>query len=797
KYKELDKLTVFYNELKQAANTDGNDILDDTELANMFKNENTEIAKEMSKDTTLVSSIKSFLTSLNKTEDKKEKKDNTPTTSAPATATAELTAEDIAVDTISGDVITAKEIYNTQRSSQGGVSDKVDDWKEFWDTEFAASKIERYINDEELSVSLLNQAKDGTLTKKSYYEQKINYLENILAKAKDSENVTINTFTEMLANAGSDALKTLGINVDDSNPKSADEIALDLLKAALNNLKPEQIDVLISGTSDETQLGKILNDVVSTYLSNFSISSNTTTVTKPKIIGYVDEFTGKIYDSEDKVPTHKEPEGPLIKRAKPKYSPTETEESTITNFSITQTNQIETKGTVGEIIHSELNEIMTFEEAFKAERGVEYNEENIRDYQLKDAQSKFLLEAYNKKQEVYNTLHEKTVAVRGENEHGETYSGTRKIVEEQLSFAIVQTLTELYGSVENALEKLGITGVKLQEVEENGLKRTKLVQDFGEQKGKIKFKEQELDGYTLVNISNKIQQTLDNNFKKMLGDKSLEDYINETSNAYKKAYGTKNATTLAEGYKQSQEEIVGNLRSGLQNVGMAATMVGGVLLMTPAAPLGGALVGIGSKTAMTGMVVNHALGFTEALTRDEISEDELKELLKDAVIDAAGFIIGMKAGKLADKRFAKLIDAKLAATLKQDITAGNRAEALKMIFTNPDNLKNFATAAGAKLGTDFMISLAGDLTLAGLLDTDEDVQQLIKSNLMGLIISTSNDLKAATLPTKTHGGNRGVEENPSNGDATIPTISTMLGAPTTKGASRSSDVDYSNLPVYT
>ena len=100
KHKELDKLTVFYNELKQAANTDGNDILDDTELANMFKNENTEIAKEMSKDTTLVSSIKSFLTSLNKTEDKKEKKDNTKTTPAHAIVPTELSAEEIAVDKI-------------------------------------------------------------------------------------------------------------------------------------------------------------------------------------------------------------------------------------------------------------------------------------------------------------------------------------------------------------------------------------------------------------------------------------------------------------------------------------------------------------------------------------------------------------------------------------------------------------------------------------------------------------------------------------------------------------------------
>ena len=49
-------------------------------------------------------------------------------------------------------------------------------------------------------------------------------------------------------------------------------------------------------------------------------------------------------------------------------------------------------------------------------------------------------------------------------------------------------------------------------------------------------------------------------------------------------------------------------------------------------------------------------------------------------------------------------------------------------------------AAGAKIGTDFLISYAGDLAMMGILDTHDDWQSLLKANLIGIVVATSSDV---------------------------------------------------------
>jgi hypothetical protein len=156
------------------------------------------------------------------------------------------------------------------------------------------------------------------------------------------------------------------------------------------------------------------------------------------------------------------------------------------------------------------------------------------------------------------------------------------------------------------------------------------------------------------------------------------------------------------------------------------------------------------------MVAKTGLGVADYATKDVQTTEELDDLAKDFVMDAGGFIIGMGAGKAGMKAFSKLIDKKLAAVFTKEITAGNRMQALKTVLTNPEYLKNFMTAAGAKISTDFLISYVGDLAMMGMLDTDDDWQSLLQANLTGILVGMSGDIKdisgASRLRVKPNSG---------------------------------------------
>ena len=132
---------------------------------------------------------------------------------------------------------------------------------------------------------------------------------------------------------------------------------------------------------------------------------------------------------------------------------------------------------------------------------------------------------------------------------------------------------------------------------------------------------------------------------------------------------------------------------------------------------------------------------TDYATKDVQTQEELINLGKDFIIDAGGFIIGIGAGKAGMKAFSNLIDEKLVAVFGQQIASGNKLQALKTVFTNPEYLKNFMTAAGAKLSADFVISYAGDLAMMGILDTQDDWKSLLKANLTGILVGISGDIK--------------------------------------------------------
>ena len=248
----------------------------------------------------------------------------------------------------------------------------------------------------------------------------------------------------------------------------------------------------------------------------------------------------------------------------------------------------------------------------------------------------------------------------------------------------------------------------------------------------------------LSNMLRVFMQEQDAQLEEVLGgdpDIKMMEYSQRYSMSHDLAYGKESSEALAKAMEADNQTIIKRVTGTVSSVGMGLTVVGGVLCVTPLAPLGSAMVTTGNILAVSGMVAESVLSYTEALTRENVSEEELKEITKATLMNAGGFAIGAGAGKASMKVFGNIIDEKLVTVFNKEITNGNRAAALSAVFSNSDNLASFMTATGAKVGTDFLISYAGDLALMGVLDTEDDWQSLLKSNLIGIMVGMSSDIK--------------------------------------------------------
>ena len=224
----------------------------------------------------------------------------------------------------------------------------------------------------------------------------------------------------------------------------------------------------------------------------------------------------------------------------------------------------------------------------------------------------------------------------------------------------------------------------------------------------------------------------------------IEQIDTKQKSNYNSAFGNDYALDLVQSMQQDNKDFrdtIDEITDGTQIAGLGCTVVGGILCFTPAAAVGAGLITLGNSLSIGGLAAENAVGYTEALTRQNINPEEIEELNNSLLMDASGFLIGAAAGKVGMKAFNKLIDVKLAEVLKTQITQGNRMEALKQVFTNPEHLKKFTIAAGVKLSADFLISFTGDWVMSEALGTDDDWKSLLQSNLIGLAAGTSGDIK--------------------------------------------------------
>lgn len=393
-------------------------------------------------------------------------------------------------------------------------------------------------------------------------------------------------------------------------------------------------------------------------------------------------------------------------------------------------------------------EPMTFEEVFKFERNQEYSKDKVENYLRQKQKTDFATGAYNKYQSFKMASDEfldnyKSSTKVYSDMDGNSWGGNEPNPNEQMN-KVIELFTAYYDNPfkpDKAKEELEHL------ISENNLPISVITKEDGSislDLSKISNDNQKNRVLNqLVKLeAGKLKTDLETTFGGDIEER-LTLISSQTQGAYTNAYGQDFTQELAQEMADDNKTFIQKYTGNTSMVGMGLTVVGGILCFTPAAPLGAGMVTVGNTLAIGGMVAESSLGYTEALTRSSLDEEEIKELSKTLVMNAGGFVIGMKAGKTGMKAFNKLIDKKLAEVFKTEMVKGNRVEALKQVFTNPEHLKNFMQAAGVKLSADFIISYAGDLAMMGVLDTHDDWQSLLQANLIGIMAGMGGDIKEA------------------------------------------------------
>ena len=317
---------------------------------------------------------------------------------------------------------------------------------------------------------------------------------------------------------------------------------------------------------------------------------------------------------------------------------------------------------------SDGDRLMTFEETYLLEQGVEFNKENIQKFNDSTAQYTFANSLTNKRNEIHSLL---TSALEKAKVQGSTGLSSVDLINAELIPSIGASITKLYGKDNLAKGLKNLTNGQYSLNDE-----IKSLEDLSRK-----------DVSAMNNIAKLILTKIDENYSKALNGKKLEDYAKTMANDYKNAYGTKDASALASSFAQDQEGIVQTARNTVQIAGMVV-MVGGMAFCPPAA-LGGGLI-----SSFGGIGVE---AYNEN-TKENPDKEKNKELGQAALVNAALFAIGAGSGKVGSM-------AKTALTAKN---------APKLV------------AAMADIGVDSSLSLLGDLTLTGQIDlSGEGFSQLM------------------------------------------------------------------------
>ena len=347
---------------------------------------------------------------------------------------------------------------------------------------------------------------------------------------------------------------------------------------------------------------------------------------------------------------------------------------------------------------------MTFEETFKLERGIEFSQEAMTTYVQKKAEFTVATAAYNKYQQF-------EVAADKISENAK----------DKQSFELADEIFELFENYyanspeenagKNNLEKL----IKKYNLPID------ITQNFeGEFELDLRaFQNEEQRNKALLQLLKLGKQEQKSTLERVLGGKDISYYADNYQLASDMALGSEDAEELTAAMEKDNMEAIQTYSTGAMVGGVALSAVGKLLTFTPLAPAGIIMFAAGNVSMAGAMIAKNSLGFTEALTRNSVNTEELKGLSKGLLMDLGGLVIGYNAGKLG---------AQIKASM---LKSGSGA----------------LNAIIAEKGTDFGLSLAGDLAMMGILHTNDSAESLTVGNLMGTAVSTILGIKAGKMST--------------------------------------------------
>lgn len=362
------------------------------------------------------------------------------------------------------------------------------------------------------------------------------------------------------------------------------------------------------------------------------------------------------------------------------------------------------------------DELMDFETTYKYERDTDFSENYMEELAQSKGEMNLATGAYNKTQILKNKVREME----------ENYSAATKVYmspdgiatgggepsPETRAMEAAEFFTEYYKAAPQNAQKDLSAIIKKQnldidvKLDDNG----SMSLNFGELYKTDYEKNKALN--TLLKVSVQEQEKRLNG---LLGGKSYESYLEKYQTDYKNALGERNATAMAEAFKEDQLTIIDSVTGTTSLTGMGVMAVGGILTLTPAAPAGVVLMSAGGKIALGGMASRHILGFSDEFSKDEQSQERLNRMYKDLALDLGGLIIGGAAGRQGLKFASQIVR-----------NGGNKALAIVV-----------------EKGTDFTLSAAGDLAMIGALHYDQGLEQTLKANGIGILVSTLTGIKAS------------------------------------------------------
>lgn len=340
---------------------------------------------------------------------------------------------------------------------------------------------------------------------------------------------------------------------------------------------------------------------------------------------------------------------------------------------------------------------VTFEEVYLNERGVGFSPENIERFDRVAAEMSVAQGAYNKYQSF----------VRAGSE----------VVENKDPNTLAEGIEQLYHNFYAASPQDNAAEINLQQAINDSETQCRL---FRDSQNNIRidtsaYSEPAAKRHALQKVLEAGRTRQEQQLNKVLNGKPLGEYINNYRQNYQRALGSQSSARLAEAMVNDNIEVIDRVSNVGAAAGMTLTVVGGVVAFVapPAAPLGMMVSKAGTGISVASMGARSIAGYTEALTRDNVDYNEIIGRNKDLAMDIAGFAIGSAAGATGGKLAKNLIN----------------------------NGSGRVAAMIADKGTDYTLSLAGDLAMMGALQLQQNVGDLAENNLMGLAVSSISGIR--------------------------------------------------------